>query len=439
MKTSEAVGNLIARALLSPEAVGPEVFEAVPEKVIAALPARLRLAWDRVKADVEANGAASATRITSAANGDGGSLVRFLAELMGRDVPEDPADILLTIISASKEEKNNPGVVILEELEAESTRDLLSTPAQPLDEIFAGLLARGEVLTLGGPPKGGKSYFALQGAISGAAGKDFLGFTVPRPFKVLYVLAEGSRRRFKERVLNAVPFIPEIVDEDFDRLHVVDTKGRLKIDTAAGEEALLRIAEPFDLVVLDTLYALQGGGDENSHKDFRKVSGALDRLKHSADGKAVLLIHHVRKNSGEDAGADELRGAGFSGFSDAVMRLYKRKGKMGIHYELKFDLRNYEEREDLLLTRLGPLFAPIDASNSKIDLQNNVVRVVTDAGGRIEGREALIKSLTEATKMKRQSCINAIGEAVTSGRINSAAMPGTNAKVYFLTDGGDDE
>jgi hypothetical protein len=147
----------------------------------------------------------------------------------------------------------------------------------------------------------------------------------------------------------------------------------------------------------------------------------------------------VRKNSGEDAGADELRGAGFSGFSDAVIRLYKRKGKMGIHYELKFDLRNYEEREDLLLTRLGPLFAPIDTGSAKIDLQNHVARIVTEAGGRIEGRENLIRQLIDATKMKRQSCINAIGEAITSDRIGSASMPGTNAKVYFLTDGGGDE
>ncbi len=112
---------------------------------------------------------------------------------------------------------------------------------------------------------------------------------------------------------------------------------------------------------------------------------------------------------------------------------------MGIHYELKFDLRNYEEREDLLLTRTGPLFAPIDTDNSKISLKNYIVRAVTEAGGRIEGREVLIKALTEATKMKRQTCINAIGDAVDSGQIGSASMPGTNAKVYFLRDGGEDE
>ena len=214
--------------------------------------------------------------------------------------------------------------------------------------------------------------------------------SVPHPFKVLYVLAEGSKRRFKDRLAAATPYAPGIEDEDLDRLHVVDTRGRLKIDTEAGEKTLLRLAEPFDLIILDTLYALQGGGDENSHKDFRAVSGALDRLKHSGpDGKAVWLIHHVRKNSTEDAGADELRGAGFSAFSDAVVRLYKRKGRLGVHYELKFDLRNYEEREDLLLTRLGPLFAPIDANSSKIDLQNHVVRAVTErAAGSKEGRSS---------------------------------------------------
>ena len=352
------------------------------------------------------------------------------------------AEAVRAAIDAAMEtgaEKTGPEVIGLKEMETESARNLLSTPTPPVDEVFAGLLARGEVLTLGGPPKSGKSYFALQAALCGAAGEAFLGCDVPHPFKVLYVIAEGSKRRLKDRLLNSVPYIPGIEDEDFDRLHVIDTRGMLQIDTAAGEKTLLRLAEPFDLIILDTLYALQGGGDENSHKDFRAVSGPLNRLKHSADGKAVLLIHHVRKNSGEDAGADELRGAGFSGFSDAVIRLYKRKGKMGIHYELKFDLRNYEEREDLLLTRMGPLFAPIDASSSKVDLQNYVVATITERGGRVEGRENLVKILVALTKMKKQTCINAIGEAITSGRVSSAPMPGTNAKVYFLTDGNDDE
>ncbi len=336
-------------------------------------------------------------------------------------------------------EKSEPGVIVLEEMKAESARDLLSTQTLPVDEVFAGLLARGEVLTLGGPPKSGKSYFALQAALCAAAGEALLGCDVPHPFKILYVIAEGSRRRLKDRLLNAIPYIPGIEDEDFNRLYVVDTRGMLQIDTDAGEKTLLRLAEPFDLIILDTLYALQGRGDENSHRDFRGVSGPLNRLKHSAGGKAVLLIHHVRKNSGEDAGADELRGAGFAGFSDAVIRLYKRRGRMGIHYELKFDLRNYAEREDLLLTRMGPLFAPIDANSSKIDLQNYVVATITERGGKVEGRETLVKLLVALTKMKRQTCINAIGEAILSGRVDSAPMPGKNTKVYFLTDGNDDE
>jgi AAA domain/RepB DNA-primase from phage plasmid len=358
----------------------------------------------------------------------------------GRDCGVKSPAVLAVKEPMERTAEKEPEIVVLEEMETESARDLLSTPSPPVDEVVAGLVARREVVTCGGAPKGGKSYFTLQGGLAVAGGRDFLGMAVPHPFKVLYVLAEGSKRRFKDRLAAATPYATGIEDEDLDRLHVVDTRGRLKIDTDAGEKTLLRLAEPFDLIILDTLYALQGGGDENSHKDFRKVSGPLDRLKHSGpDGKAVWLIHHVRKNSAEDAGADELRGAGFSAFSDAIVRLYKRRGKTGTHYVVKFDLRNYEEREDLLLTRLGPLFAPIDPNNSKIALQNYVVRAVTEAGGRIEGREVLVKVLTEATKLKRQTCINAIGEAITDGKIGSASMPGTNAKVYFLKDENGDE
>ncbi|MDD5762788.1 MAG: hypothetical protein PHP88_09835, partial [bacterium] len=96
-RSHAAVGHLIARAFLSPEKVGQEAFNAVPPKVIETLPERLRLTWDYVSADVRLHGSADKERVKAAANGDGGASVKFIAELMGGDVPVDVHEILLNI------------------------------------------------------------------------------------------------------------------------------------------------------------------------------------------------------------------------------------------------------------------------------------------------------------------------------------------------------
>ena len=103
-----AVGHLITRALLSPEAVGPEAFNAVPSKVIEALPDHLRLAWDCVSADVRMHGSADKERVKAAANGASETLVKYLAELMGGDVPVDVSEILLNIQRAAVAESVRP-------------------------------------------------------------------------------------------------------------------------------------------------------------------------------------------------------------------------------------------------------------------------------------------------------------------------------------------
>jgi putative DNA primase/helicase len=95
--TEKAVGDLIARALLSPEVAGREVFQAVRPEVIANLPVTLRAAWDHVHADVMEYGAVDSTRIMERANGDGGTLIHYLAELVIQDVPDDVHEILLNI------------------------------------------------------------------------------------------------------------------------------------------------------------------------------------------------------------------------------------------------------------------------------------------------------------------------------------------------------
>jgi hypothetical protein len=66
----------------------------------------------------------------------------------------------------------------------------LTEPPPVLDGVF-GL---GEVLVIGGPPKAMKSWSAMSMGLNIASGSPWLDFKVPRPYKVVYFSAEGSRR-----------------------------------------------------------------------------------------------------------------------------------------------------------------------------------------------------------------------------------------------------
>jgi len=95
--TEKMIGNLIARALLSPEKVGPDVIRAVPQEIVESLPDPHRTAWNYLSDDVLEHGEADNKRIIERANGGGGDLIPFLAELMKDDVPTDVQGILLDL------------------------------------------------------------------------------------------------------------------------------------------------------------------------------------------------------------------------------------------------------------------------------------------------------------------------------------------------------
>ena len=73
-----------------------------------------------------------------------------------------------------------------------------SSPPKPV--IDNGVLLDGTLLLLIGPPKSKKTFLTMNLALSIASGSDFSGFKIPKPKKVLYLLAEGGFYPTKERL-----------------------------------------------------------------------------------------------------------------------------------------------------------------------------------------------------------------------------------------------
>jgi hypothetical protein len=320
-------------------------------------------------------------------------------------------------------------VLVLENLLPVSAANLITQELPDLTPLVEGLIYPGNVLVIGGLVKARKTWLALQLSLACISGNPFLEHEAPEKLRVLYLGAEGSDRTIRKRLLLAVNHFPDLKDEDMERLGIVSTLGRVKLDTPGGEEWLQRVSEGYDIIVIDPYYRFLSRGSENLHEDQRVIQDVLDRLK--ARDKGIVLVHHLRKPQGVDIGPGELRGAGLDGYADSILLLSRKKTGTGDRFTLKYILRHDEEPDDLNLGPNGPLLQIVDEES--IVKTADVVRAIREAGGRIDGRKTVEDILMGMTEAGRDTCKKAIQKAGADGHIFSAKREGRGqGRTYIL-------
>ena len=185
-------------------------------------------------------------------------------------------------------------------------------------------LVRGEITLLASPGGAGKTSLALGITVCLATGREVLGEKVwgRDPFNSLYINAEDGR---EEMLRRSCAFCQQhgITEQELDRLHLIGADSmqvqRLKFLRTAGTNSsaldevgfthldnLLTSLRP-DLVVIDPLIALCGGGNINDNAVMSLVMRELKKLaiKYNC---AVLIVLHTRKG-GDLTTADAISGA----------------------------------------------------------------------------------------------------------------------------------
>lgn len=168
------------------------------------------------------------------------------------------------------------------------------------------LWGRSAVGFLFGQPKLGKSWLALDIAVSVASKTPCLGaFGVQDPGSVLIYLAEDALEDVRARVASlCVRRHLDILDLD---LHVI-TVPTLRLDGPADQDKLrltLELLRP-RLLVLDPLVRLHAL-HENDASEMSRLLGYFRELQRTYD-LAVMVIHHSRKRGASHAG-QTLRGS----------------------------------------------------------------------------------------------------------------------------------
>jgi len=202
--------------------------------------------------------------------------------------------------------------------------ELLETQFAPPEWIVEDLLA-----TRGGASRGfkgdiiagskmRKTFFALQLSACVSAGRDFLGFKVPQPRKVLYLNLELREDFAQERIramANALradlgnltlmsPPKPYLLRNQRDR------DGKV---IAGHEDAVIEYIRlmGYELIVVDPQYKLElPEEDENSGQGIGGILRWRDRII-TETAAACLIVHHDPKSGGTDRDLTQ-RGAGSS-------------------------------------------------------------------------------------------------------------------------------
>ena len=322
----------------------------------------------------------------------------------------------------------------LRSIRPRSVLELLTEDIPEPPPLIKGILPAQCFGLIYGLEKVGKSFLALQLACAIATGTDFLGFGIHEKRRVLFISPEGNDANLKKRIAD---FILHLSDAGVDvrvfkeNLYTVSTLGSLKVDTKDGERFIRQWIEDTgaEVVVLDSIYRLVSKGSENSHEDARPLHDFLDRLKGA--GLSIIGVHHARKQGDADKGTAEVRGAGWSQFSDAILRLSKdNSGK----YSLGFTLRHYIGPEPLELIRNGPLFTLAGQSDWSVS-PSDVLDVLEANGGRVEGKAAFSSLIRkEYPEASRRDIDRAILEAEQQQMIRSCKSEGRAGvgRTYFI-------
>lgn len=176
------------------------------------------------------------------------------------------------------------------------------------DWIFGGLIAEGTVTMIVAEPRLGKTTLMVQLSLGLSVGREVLGFSVAKPRRVLYILAEGSRHAFRNR-FRATCGSMGIPPSSLDWWLQPPTMSEFKLSSTEVDRVIR--ASQAEFIVLDTL-GYFGGGDENDASSWKSNVMAPLRAYAQELNTAFVLVHHPKKSSQNDTSSRWERGRGTS-------------------------------------------------------------------------------------------------------------------------------
>ena len=288
--------------------------------------------------------------------------------------------------------------------------------------LVDALWGREAVGIIGGEPKCGKSFLALDLAVAVAAGVPCLRhFPAAQPGPVLMYAAEDAGHIVRSRLEG----IARAADTSFHHLDiaVIDVPA-LRLDHRADRQRLHDTVERLRprLLVLDPLVRLHRV-DENAVAEIAPILAFLRDLQRRFH-TAVGLVHHARKSAAARPG-QALRGSSeLHAWGDSNLYLRRRKGQIVMTVEHRaapgladIALELADDGQGVAL-RLRHDTAHHDAPDNDT-AQQRIVQVLADAQSPLSQRQIRERAATRHTTVG-----TILGKLVREGRVEHHAAGG---------------
>jgi hypothetical protein len=289
----------------------------------------------------------------------------------------------------------------------------------PLRFVVPNLVPEGLSLLVA-PPKAGKSWFVLSASLAAACGGAVLGRVRLEPRPVLYLALEDGHRRLQDRcrqLLGPTPIPPRF--HYLTQLH----PGANAAETLRAWLDLNGDAQP--LVVLDTLGRVAPPamvGESPYARDYR-VGAQFKAVADDYPGSALVAVHHVRKQLGDDF-VDSVSGThGLAGAADTILALTRpRMDSAGLlrvtgrdlpegEYALRFERGSEWVLDGGTFEEAARIAATVHATHGVGDEMAELVRYVTRA------KRATPAKVANAMGWDPRKASTYLGRAVDSGRL----------------------
>lgn len=282
--------------------------------------------------------------------------------------------------------------------------DLLALDIPELQWIVPRLLPEGTTV-LAGPPKLGKSCLVYQIAVEVALGGELLGRDIPQG-DVLYLALEDGKRRGQTRLRAALG-------------ERAMPRGRLEVRWSAArigeglEEELVTWMDAHPdarLVAVDTLQKARARGDarRNAYEVDVEDLGRLQNLFRDRP-IGLLIVHHSKKDAGDDFLASVSGTYGITGSADTTMVIQRKR--LEAFGKLVVTGRDVEEIEEPVQFN-GLLWQSAPRSIAEASFERGEVYKVIEAEGPI-----FPAAIAERIGSTREAVKELVGKMVASGSV----------------------
>ena len=228
---------------------------------------------------------------------------------------------------------------------------LLDQPIILPPDVIEGIVHLGGKMVLGGASKTYKTWLLTDMAVSVATGAIWFNGYPTEKGRVLFVNFELPEPFFWHRIRTVCDERQLTIESDF--LDVWNLRGHV-LDWAKLEQQIQ--SGTYVLIILDPIYKLLLGRNENSAGDIASLLNELEVLAVRSGAAVAFGAHYSKGNQAQKESIDRIGGSGVFGRDPDTILNFTRHEEQDC-FTVEMTLRNHPPREPFVVRWEYPLFA----------------------------------------------------------------------------------